>query len=107
MANLPAIDPALIATAAKGYHEGPLTMLAGSFSGTPFKLYALEAAKDGGYSLLLLAPFLRLPRFVAVALFVGGLSKLLSRRLDVRRRLVLLGACWLLFYGFYFWMMPG
>ncbi len=107
MANLPAIDPALIASAAKGYHEGPLAMLVGSFSGTPFKLYALEAAKDGGYSLLLLAPFLRLPRFLAVALIVGGLSKLLSRRFDVRQRLRLLGACWLLFYGFYFWMMRG
>ena len=45
MAHLPAIDPALVARAAEDYHRGPLAMLAGSFSGTPFKLYALEAAK--------------------------------------------------------------
>jgi hypothetical protein len=56
MASLPAIDPALIAKAAQDYQKGALAMLEGSFSGTPFKLYALEAAKDPDYSLLLLAP---------------------------------------------------
>src|SRR5690242_11660831 len=79
MTGLPAIDQRLISRAAEGYHEGPLAMLAGSFSGTPFKLYALEAAKRPDYSLLLLAPFVRLPRFLLVALFVGSVSKLLSR----------------------------
>jgi hypothetical protein len=107
MAALPAVDPALIARAAAQYHEGPLATLAGSFSGTPFKLYALEAAKQHGYSLLLLAPFLRLPRFLAVALFVGALSDLMSRWLDVRQRLLLLSVLWVLFYTFYFSVMPG
>jgi hypothetical protein len=107
MASLPAIDPALIASAADGYHRGPLAMLAGSFSGTPFKLYALEAARKPGYSLLLIAPLVRLPRFLLVALFVGGVSQFLSRWLDVRRRLALLGAAWVLFYAFYFTAMPG
>jgi hypothetical protein len=107
MAALPAIDPALIDCAAADYHHGPLAMLEGSFSGTPFKLYALEAAKGPDYSLLLLAPFLRLPRFLAVALFVGGVSQLLRRRLNVRRRLALLAALWVLFYAFYFSTMRG
>ena len=107
MASLPAIDPALIERAGDGYHHGPLAMLAGSFSGIPFKLYALEAAKNGGYGLLLLAPLLRLPRFLAVALLVGGFSRLLARRLDIRRRLELLGLCWVAFYAFYFSVMPG
>ena len=107
MAGLPAIDPALIERAGDGYHQGPLAMLAGSFNGTPFKLYALEAAKTGGYGLLLLAPLLRLPRFLAVALFVGGFSRLLARRLDIRRRLELLSLCWVAFYAFYFSVMPG
>src|SRR3954471_7826965 len=40
MAALPGIDPHLVVSAAEGYHQGPLAMLAGSFSGTPFKLYA-------------------------------------------------------------------
>jgi hypothetical protein len=107
MASLPAIDPALIERAADGYHRGPAAMLAGSFSGTPFKLYALEAARNGGYGLLLLAPFLRLPRFLGVALFVSGISRLLSDRLDVRRRLALLSLCWAAFYLFYFSVMPA
>jgi hypothetical protein len=102
MAALPGIDPRLVARAAEGYHQGPLAMLAGSFSGTPFKLYALEAAKQPDYRLLLVAPLLRLPRFLAVALFVGGVSHLLSRWLDVRRRLILLGLLWVAFYAFYF-----
>src|SRR4051794_12293102 len=45
MASLPAIDANLIARASSGYRQGPMAMFAGSFSGTPFKLYALEAAK--------------------------------------------------------------
>ena len=107
MAHLPAVDRALIARAASDYHQGALTMLAGSFSGTPFKLYALEAAKGPDYGLLLLAPLIRLPRFVAVALFVGGLSHVLSRWMDVRQRLVLLALSWVVFYAFYFAVMPG
>lgn len=82
-------------------------MLAGSFSGTPFKLYALEAAKVSDYGLLIVAPIIRLPRFLLVALFVGGVSHFLSRWLDVRRRLGLLAASWVLFYAFYFTAMPG
>ena len=106
IAALPAIDPALMADGARGYHEGPLAMLVGSFSGTPFKLYVLEAAKGPQYTLLLLAPLLRLPRFLLVALFVGGISQLLCRWFDVRKRLAVLGLCWVAFYAFYFSAMP-
>jgi hypothetical protein len=107
MSALPAIDPALIARAAHEYHQGALAMLAGSFSGTPFKLYALEAAKGPDYTLLLLAPLLRLPRFLLVALFAGAVSELLKRRLGGRARLALLTMLWLLFYAFYFSAMPA
>jgi hypothetical protein len=107
MASLPAIDPGLIARAAADYHRGALAMLAGSFSGTPFKLYALEASKGPDYGLLLVAPFIRLPRFLAVAIFVGIVSRQLEPWLDVRRRLVLLLLLWVLFYAFYFSAMAG
>jgi hypothetical protein len=107
MASVPAIAPALTDRAARDYHQGALAMLAGSFTGTPFKLYALEAAKGPDYVLLLLAPFIRFPRFLAVALFVGAVSHLLGRWIDVRQRLVLLAASWALFYAFYFAVMPG
>jgi hypothetical protein len=107
MASLPAIDPALMARAAADYHRGPLAMIAGSFSGTPFKLYLLEAAKLPDYGLLFIAPIIRLPRFLLVALFVGSVSSFLSNWLNVRRRLGLLAVSWLLFYAFYFAVMPA
>lgn len=107
MAALPGIDGALVAKAADIYREGPLAALLASFSGTPFKLIALEAGRLGEYALLLLAPFLRIPRFVAVALFVGIVSRLLEKRMTVRQRLILLGLLWVAFYGFYFAVMPG
>ena len=106
MAALPGIDSPLIAEAAQSYHAGPLAILAGSFGGVPFKLFALEAAKEGSFLFLLLAPLVRLPRFLAIALFVGGTSRVLQRWMTVRQRLALLLALWIVFYGWYFSVMP-
>lgn len=107
MAALPAIDAALIAEAAERSRDGFAAILAGAFSGVPFKLFALEAAKDGGTGLLLAAPLLRLPRFLLVALLVGGASRLLERWLTRRQRLLVLAGCWLAFYAAFFALMPG
>ena len=107
MTALPAIDAEMVSEAAGRFHRGPLAVLAGAFSGIPFKLFALEAAKEGVTGFLLLAPLLRLPRFVAVALFVAAISSRLERRMTVRQRLALLFALWTLFYAFYFAVMPG
>lgn len=107
MAALPAIDADMVKEAAIRYQHGPLAVLAGAFSGIPFKLFALEAAKEGAANFLLLAPLLRLPRFVAVALFVAAISSRLERRMTMRQRLFVLAALWALFYAFYFGMMPG
>jgi len=107
MAALPGIDPALIREAASAYHGGPLALLAGSFSGTPFKLFALEAAREHSIAFLLLAPLVRLPRFLAIALFVGGISRLLERRMTGRQRLSLLLVLWVAFYAWYFSVMPA
>ena len=106
MASLPGIDPALIDKAAEAYHSGPIAILSGSFTGTPFKLFAIEAAKGDSLPFLLLAPFLRLPRFLAVALFVGGVSRLLERWTTLRQRLALLMILWVAFYTWYFSVMP-
>lgn len=106
MAALPGIDAALVAKGAEIYRQGPVGTLAASFSGTPFKLIALEAGRQGGYGLVLLAPFLRIPRFVAVVLFVGMISRLLDKRLAARQQLGLLVALWVVFYAFYFAVMP-
>jgi len=107
MAALPGIDPALIKAAASAYHGGPLALLAGSFSGTPFKLFALEAARGHSIAILLLAPLVRLPRFLAIALFVGGVSRLLERWMTGRQRRFLLLFLWVAFYAWYFSVMPA
>jgi hypothetical protein len=107
MAALPGIDWPLEVRAAEIYHDGPLAMLVASVSGVPFKLFALEAAKGGGLSLLLLAPLLRLPRFAAVAWFSGTVSKFLSRWMSVTARLLLLSLLWIAFYAFYWSAMGG
>ncbi len=107
MTALPDIDPALIVEAANRYSQGFDAVLAGSFSGIPFKLFALEAAKEGDIMFLILAPLLRLPRFLAIALFVGRISHFLERWMDVRQRLALLLILWIAFYGWYFSVMPG
>ena len=107
MAALPGIDPALISEAARRYAQGFGAVLGGSFSGIPFKLFALEASKQGGMLLVLLAPLLRLPRFLAIALFVGGVSHFLERWIGVRQRLGLLLILWIAFYAWYFSVMPG
>lgn len=106
MASLPGIDLALVAEAADRYHKGPHAVLAGSFSGVPFKLFALEAAKAKAVGFLLLAPLMRLPRFLAVALFAGTVSRVLARWMSVRQRVALLAVLWIAFYGFYFSVMP-
>ena len=106
MAALPGIDAALIAEAADRYRHGPHAVLAGAFSGIPFKLFGLEAAKQGGLLFLVLSPLLRLPRFLAVALFVGGISHFLERWMTVRQRLALLLVLWTVFYAWYFSVMP-
>ena len=107
MAALPGIDPALIAKAADLYADGLGAVLAGSFSGIPFKLFALQAANQGGILFLVLAPLLRLPRFLVMALFVGGVSHFLKRWMTVRQRLALLVVLWIAFYGWYFSVMPA
>ena len=107
MAALPGIDASLVAEAADIFHHGFVAILGGSFSGVPFKLFALEAAKQGGILFLILAPLLRLPRFLAIALFVGGISRFLERWMTVRQRLALLLALWVAFYAWYFSVMPA
>jgi len=106
--HLPAISSALIGQAATQWSaSGFMGMLLGSFSGTPYKLFALAAGTQGSpFPAFLIATFAaRLPRYVVVALVAGTLSRLLSSRLSYRRRLVLLGVIWIIIYVQYFTVM--
>lgn len=107
---LPAISSGLMAEVQQSWRtHGFLGMLAGSFGGTPYKLFAAAAGQQGSA----LVPFLfasfaaRFPRFLLVAAVSGGISHLLSRRLSVRARLAVLLTVWTLFYAWYFSVMPA
>lgn len=107
---LPAIDQAQAdAARASLAGQGEMAMLGGSLSGVPYKLYALAAGRDGRplIPFLLATPLVRLPRFLLAALGTAAISALLSGRPGLRARLWLLAGFWLLFYGWYFAIMPG
>lgn len=104
--QLPGVNAAMIDQAADGYRHGAAAILAGSFHGVPIKLFLLEAARQGQWWLVPLAPVLRLPRFAAVALVTAGVSRALSLGLSERWRLALLAWLWLAFYCFY-WTRVG
>jgi membrane protein YqaA with SNARE-associated domain len=108
--QLPAIDARLMATTRESFSDNSyVAMFWGSLSGIPYKLYALAAGVEGRALLpfVLLSPVLRLPRFLLAAALAASIGKLLSRRLTMRSRVILLAAIWLLFYVWYFMTMPG
>jgi len=109
-ATLPAINDGMIegvrsqlhATGLKGLFMGPL-------QGTPYKLYAVEAASIGyglGIFLLISLPA-RLIRFLLVSLVAGGISALLRRRLSLRHLQTMHILFWAALYTWYFSVMPG
>jgi hypothetical protein len=84
-------------------------MLAGSFGGVPYKLYAAAAGNAGapllGFSLASFAA--RLPRFLVIGIGTAGIGRVAARWLSLRGRLTVLGLSWVLFYAWYFATMPG
>ena len=107
-ASLPAIHDGMIADVRSQLEISGLTSLFwGPLTGTPYKIYALEAGSlDYGLAIFLLVSIpARLFRFVVVAVFVGMLGRLLAHRLTLGQRQVLLVVCWAGFYSWYFHIM--
>ena len=79
-------------------------MLAGSFSGIPYKIYAFAAGlRDVPLIYFALASVLaRLPRFLLVALVAGWAGPRLRAALPGKRLWVAFVIAWALFYAFYF-----
>jgi hypothetical protein len=88
-------------------NSGIAALFLGPIGGTPYKIYAVEAA-NLGYGLV---PFLavsipsRLARFVIVTAVSGGISQLLLKRLSMRTVRIIYVSCWLLFYAWFFTVM--
>ncbi|GAA0773389.1 hypothetical protein E1180_10620 [Roseibium denhamense] len=82
-------------------------MLAGAFSGVPYKIFAAETALQSVplWQLLVLTPFGRLPRFLAITVLAGAISRLIGARLSLRSKLLITLMLWTLFYCGYFWLV--
>lgn len=109
LVSIPAINDAMITgVRLQLENSGLISLFRGPLTGTPYKIYALEAGSLGyGLASFLLVSFpARLVRFVVITVVVGVLSRLLARRLSLVQRRVLLTACWSGFYSWYFYVMP-
>jgi membrane protein YqaA with SNARE-associated domain len=110
IAALPAVSTAMIERVEQALiRDGYLAMLSGSFSGVPFKIYAVAAGAQHRppFPFVLFSFFARLPRFFAVVLLTAMLGKVAARWLSVRSCLWLLAGFWLAFYAGYFSIMTG
>jgi membrane protein YqaA with SNARE-associated domain len=107
---LPAIAPSTIERAGLEI-AGPslgLSMLKGSMSGVPFKLYASEAGA-AGLSLatfVALTPLVRLPRFL-IAATGAALARRYAPRVLLAHKFKLLSGFWIVFYALYWTFAPN
>lgn len=103
--GVPGISRDMVDGALKTFGTGSFgAMLAGSFSGIPYKIYAFAAGlRDVPLAYFALASVLaRLPRFLLVALFAGWAGPRLRAALPGKRLWIAFVVAWALFYAFYF-----
>lgn len=105
---IPAIDASMlddVRTQLK--NSGLLALFVGPLTGTPYKIYALEAAalRLGYVPFLLVSIPARLVRFALVTSIVAALDRALHRRISLRQRQGTLLAMWAMFYAWYFHAM--
>lgn len=105
---VPGISPDLVARAQELTAQGLLGgMIVGALSGIPYKIFAVEAGRDGlglGAFVAVSLPARGL-RFLAVVLLTAGLSRTLFRGLVLRAKLAVLAMVWVGFYAVYFAVM--
>ncbi len=109
--RLPAISAEMIARvrAAFASEDWPSAMLAGSFSGIPYKLYAASAAAAGTplMAFLLWSIPIRLARFALVVGAAALLRALFLRMLGPRYALLPVALMWIGFYAVFWMRMPS
>jgi hypothetical protein len=108
--KVPAISTAMVERVQEELSEmGVLAVLFGPLKGTPYKVYAAQAfhAGIGIWLFLLISIPARLIRFVLVTAFCYYALKGLVRWRPGWNRVVVLFVGWVLFYIFYFTVMPG
>lgn len=107
--TLPAISSQMTTTARQQMaDDGVMALLLGSFSGVPYKLYAVNVIQSGIpiWLFVLLTIPVRLVRFVSVVGTAAMLDRWLRFRVGKQWILRLWGIFWLVFYIFFWWVMP-
>ncbi len=109
-AALPAINDEMIESVRSELNAAGLKALfMGPLQGTPYKIYAVEAASIGyglGIFLLVSLPA-RLIRFLLVSLVAGGIATVLRQRMSLRHLRTLHVLFWVALYSWYFSAMSG
>ena len=112
MDNLPAISADMIRNVgvdvAHGGYYGK--MFIGAFGGIPYKIFASFASVSGisWYSLLIMTPIIRLPRFIAVATITHFIKLLFPKDLQTSKLIyILLALVWVINYSIYWTIMPN
>ena len=101
VSSLPAIGPGVMAHARDGMvSQGPLAIVFGPLTATPYKTYAVQASAVGMpyWLFLLITPIARLPRFLMVSLLAGTFARVTRRWLSIRAMYVLWLVAWLAVY---------
>jgi hypothetical protein len=105
----PSIDAAMIETAGRTLAGNWFSaILAGAFSGVPYKVFAAQIwpAGIGTLAFLLATMPLRLARYLAVVILVAGLDFVARRWLGRSVRITILCGAWILFYAIFWSTFP-
>ena len=87
--------------------QGLVAILFGPLSGTPYKIYAVQAAGLGAniWMFMFISIFARLIRFILVTTVCHYVLKLINVMVDKKYNLKILIIGWIIFYVFYFSVM--
>jgi len=105
---VPGIGPEMVAGVAEDLQRsGGMALLIGPLKGIPYKLYAFHSSRTVGFiPFILISIPARLSRFLAVTGFAWFVSRAVLGGTSARNRKVCLVLCWVVFYVFYFSVMP-
>lgn len=106
---VPAISGAMINQVAEDMlADGALAVLVGPLSGTPYKIYAVQAHHAGVSvaAFLLITVPARLARFMAITIVTHAIGRILSVCMPCTAIMPGFVMTWTLFYVAYFWSMP-